>query len=169
MEVKIEGMRELEANLRKMTQDVGQSALIGLQAVGLEIVAEAKENLKRNRTNNTGVLRASGKVQKTDDGVDAGFFSDGSSDGYAAVVEYGRGPTKTTTPGPIPVRDMIKAWAHKKLGIPYGKELDKAAYFITKKIHARGTKPQPFFTPAVESVAEKAEDIMARYINQATK
>lgn len=169
MELSFEGMRELEVNLKRTTDKVGEASMKGLQAVGLEIIAEAKLNLKRNRTTNTGALSASGKVQKDDTGVDAGFFSQNSSEGYAAVVEYGRGPTKTTVPGPIPVRDVIKAWAHRKLGIPYGKDLDKAAYFIARKIHRRGTRPQPFLGPAVEKIQQKFDDIMSRYINDATK
>ena len=168
MQAKLEGVRELRLAIDRKIREVGDASVKGLQAVGMEIVAEAKTNLRRNRTNNTGVLSASGKVQKTNDGnVDAGFFSSGSSDGYAASVEYGRGPSARK--GAIPLSQTIKAWVRRKLGVPYGKELDRAAYLIARKIHRHGTKPQPFFTPAVEKVEKKADEIMSKYINEATK
>lgn len=167
MEIEIEGLRELRADLEKASRQTRTGTMKGLQAVGLEIVAEAKKNLNQNKTNNTGTLRSSGKVQKTDDGVDAGFFSEGSSQGYASAVEYGRGPTKKA--GEIPLRTTLKAWVHRKLGIPYGKELDSATFLIARKIHRKGTKPQPFFVPAVKKIEERIEEIVSRYINNALK
>lgn len=162
MELEIEGLRGLKADLQKASRDAGDGMMKGLQAVGMEIIAEAKVNLNQNKTNNTGMLRSSGKVQKDKTGVDVGFFSKDSEQGYAAAVEYGRGPSRNR--GEIPLRTTLKAWVHRKLGIPYGKELEKATYFITRKIHRKGTKPQPFFTPAVEKIADKIEDIVQKYI-----
>lgn len=165
MEVKIEGLRELRADLTKVSREANKGVSKGLQSVGLEIVAEAKQNLNQNKTNNTGTLRNSGKVQKDGDDIDAGFFSSGSSEGYAAAVEYGRGPSKRK--GAIPLSTTIKAWAHRKLGIPYGKELDNAAFLIARKIHRKGTKPQPFFVPAVKKFEDKIADIINKYVKEA--
>lgn len=167
MEIEIEGLRDLRADLEKASRQTRAGTMKGLQAVGLEIVAEAKKNLNQNKTNNTGTLRSSGKVQSDGDGVDAGFFSEGSSQGYASAVEYGRGPTKKA--GEIPLRTTLKAWVHRKLGISYGKELDSATFLIARKIHRKGTKPQPFFVPAVKKIEERIEDIVSKYINNALK
>lgn len=167
MDVKIEGLRELKADFSKTVRNVDAEAMKGLQSAGLEIVAEAKRNLNQNKTNNTGTLRASGKVQKDNDGVDAGFFSEGSSEGYASFVEYGRGPTKKA--GQIPLRTTLKAWVHRKLGIPYGKELESATFLIARKIHRKGTKAQPFFTPAVKKFEEKIDDIVSNIIDKALR
>ena len=167
MEVKIEGLRELIADFSETKKVTASAMKKGLQAAGLEIVNEAKQNLNHNKTNNTGTLRASGKVQKADDGVDAGFFGEGSSEGYASFVEYGRGPTKKA--GQIPLRTTLKAWVHRKMGIPYGKELDSATFLIARKIHRKGTKPQPFFVPAVKKIEEKIDDIVSKYINEALR
>lgn len=164
MELEIEGLRELRANFDKTVRKVDAEAMKGLQTAGLEIVAEAKRNLNQNKTNNTGTLRASGKVQKDKDGVDAGFFSEGSSEGYASCVEYGRGPTKKA--GQIPLRTTLKAWVHRKLGVPYGKELESATFLIARKIHRKGTKPQPFFAPAVKKFEDKAKDIVSDIIGR---
>lgn len=151
-----------------MVKDTDEAAMKGLQAVGLEMVAEAKMNLKRNRTTNTGALSASGKVQKADDGegVDAGFFSEQSQHGYAAAVEYGRGPTQQPSEDGISLRQSLRAWVRRKLNLQ-GKELENATFLIARKIHREGTKPQPFFTPAVEKVKEKTDEIMSKYINEA--
>lgn len=180
MEIEVEGLRGLEASINRLVEDVNQAGSRGMQAVGMEIVAEAKANLKRNRTTNTGVLSSSGKVQKQSDGtVDAGFFSKDSSEGYAAAVEYGRGPSRRR--GAIPLRETLKAWVRRKLGgramrsaAVFSKKseeelIESTAFLIARKIHKHGTKPQPFFTPAVEKVQQKLEDIMSEHINEATK
>ena len=178
--VEVEGIRGLNAKLDDLLKDVNQAGSRGVQAVGMEIIAEAKQNLKRNRTTNTGALSASGKVQKQSDGsIDAGFFSTDSSQGYAAAVEYGRGPSQKS--GSIPLRETLKAWVKRKLGgramrsaATFSKQsveqmIESTAFLIARKIHRHGTKPQPFFTPAVEKVQQKLEDIMSKYINDATK
>lgn len=169
MDVKVEGQRELKAAMEKATEQVGASAMKAMQSVGLSIIAEAKSNLNANKTNNTGVLRASGKVQKGEDEgtIDAGFFSSSGKDGYAAAVEYGRGPSKRR--GTIPLEDSLKAWVHRKLGVPYGKELDSAAFLIARKIHRKGTKAQPFFAPAVKKFENQIAQIMDKKIKEEIK
>ena len=167
MELEIEGLRNLRVDFAKASAKAGDGVMKGLQDVGLEIVAEAKRNLNQNKTNNTGTLRASGKVQKDGDGIDAGFFAEGSSEGYASHVEYGRGPTKKA--GQIPLRTTLKAWVHRKLGIPYGKELESVTYLIARKIHRKGTKAQPFFTPAVKKFEDKVTDIVSDHIDKSLK
>jgi hypothetical protein len=167
MEIEIEGLKNLRADLARASAKGVAGAMKGLQGVGLEIVAEAKVNLNQNKTNNSGALRASGKVQKDGDGIDAGFFAQGSTEGYASHVEYGRGPTKKA--GQIPLRTTLKAWVHRKLGIPYGKELESATYLIARKIHREGTKAQPFFNPAVKKFEDKVSNIVSEYVDKSLK
>jgi HK97 gp10 family phage protein len=169
MEIEIEGLRELRANLEKAARTTQQGAMKGLQEVGLEIVAEAKLNLQRNGTNNRRTLSNSGKVQKDKDGVDVGFFGKGSKGGYAAAVEYGRGPTEKPSEDGITLRTSLRDWVHRKLGIPKGKELETATFLIARKIHKEGTKPQPFFTPAVEKFQDKISDIVSKTVGEALK
>lgn len=167
MEIEIEGLRGLRADFGKAKAMVGKAADAALQSVGLEIVEEAKRNIDRNRTTAFGNLIASGKVQKDKDGgIDAGFFSKGSDNGYAAAVEYGRGPTKKASPDGITLQTSLKAWVHRKLGIAYGKELDSATFLIARKIHRKGTKAQPFFVPAVKKFEDKIQQIVDRYIKK---
>ena len=167
MEIQIEGLKNLRADFARTSARAGDGVMRGLQGVGLEIIAEAKQNLNQNKTNNSGMLRASGKVQKDKDGIDAGFFAEDSSEGYASHVEYGRGPTKKA--GQIPLRTTLKAWVHRKLGIPYGKELESATYLIARKIHRKGTKAQPFFNPAVKKFEERVSNIVSEYVDKSLK
>ena len=87
MEIEIEGLKNLHADFARASARAGDGVMKGLQSVGLEIIAEAKQNLNQNKTNNSGMLRSSGKVQKDGDGIDAGFFAQGSTEGCAAHVE----------------------------------------------------------------------------------
>ena len=168
-EIEIEGLRGLIADFQRVKQDAGNAGGKGLRAVGLEIVNEAKRNLTQNRTNNTGQLRASGKVQADKEGIDAGFFSSGMNEGYAAAVEYGRGATRKPSADGISLRTTLRAWVHKKLHIPYGRELETATYFIARKIHKEGTKPQPFFVPAVKKYEGKISEQIGKQIDEAIK
>lgn len=170
MEIEIEGLRNIRADFGKAKDMVGKAGMKALQEVGLEIVAEAKLNLKRNRTTNTGALSASGKVQKDKDGgIDAGFFSAEGEQGYAAAVEYGRGPTRKASPDGITLETSIKAWVHRKLGIAKGKKLDSATFLIARKIHRKGTKAQPFFVPAVKKFEDKIQQYVDKYIKKEIK
>jgi hypothetical protein len=167
MEVQIEGLRGIRADFDKAKAMVGKAGDEALQSVGLEIVEEAKRNIERNRTIAFGTLRKSGKVQKDKDGgIDAGFFSADGQQGYAAAVEYGRGPSRKPSPDGITLETTLKAWVHRKLRVPYGKGLDTAAFLIARKIHRKGTKPKPFFVPAVEKFAGKVQQIVDKYIKR---
>ena len=181
MEIEIEGLRELRANLDKAVKNADKGMMKGLQEVGLEIIAEAKQNLVKNKTNNTRALSSSGKVQKDQGGVDAGFFSKDSKQGYAAAVEYGRGPSKKKSPDGITLAMSLKAWVIRKLGGGYigpkkshaGKTseeiLEETVQNIARKIHLHGTKPQPFFAPAVKKFEDKVSDIVNKFVGEALK
>lgn len=187
MEIEIEGLRGLHADFDKVKRKVGKAGDAALQSVGLEIVEEAKRNLDRNRTIAFGTLRASGKVQKDKDGgIDAGFFSAEGEQGYAAAVEYGRGPTKKASPDGITLKTSLKAWVRKKLTNPTGGKnamdsaavfsgksreqlIDSVAFLIARKIHRKGTKAQPFFVPAVKKFEDKIQQIVDRYIKKEIK
>lgn len=168
MDVRIEGLQSLRANMDRVTKKVHEEADKALQSAALEIIAEAKVNLDQNGSIAFGNLRKSGKVQKNKDGsIDAGFFSSEQDNGYAAYVEFGRSPTKTQTPGDVTLETSLRAWVHRKLGIPEGEELDRAAFLIARKIHRKGTRPKPFFAPAVQKVEAKIGQIIDKIIKKA--
>ena len=190
MEIEIEGLRNLRVDFAKASARAGDGVMKGLQSVGLEIVAEAKLNLERNGTNNRRTLSGSGKVQKDKNGVDAGFFAKDSKAGYAAAVEYGRGPSKKRSPDGITLATSLKDWVRRKLGggardIKGRKNalvsaavhaemstedfIESVAYLIAMKIHRKGTKAQPFFNPAVKKFEEKVSDIVSEYVDKSLK
>ena len=185
MEIEIEGLRGLEAKLNNLAKEVNKAGSRGMQAIGMEIVAEAKMNLKRNGSIVSSGLIGSGKVQKLSDGsVDAGFFSTSSEQGYAAAYEYGRRagkqpPIKALIPwvakrnrGNKALKSFVlfkNARARKHKNRTEADFIEMAARALAIHIGKHGTKPHPFFTPAVEKVSAKLEDIMSKYINEATK
>ena len=190
MEIEIEGLRNLRADFARTSAKAGDGVMEGLQSVGLEIVAEAKLNLERNGTNNRRTLSGSGKVQKDKNGVDAGFFSKDSEAGYAAAVEYGRGPTLKGNDGGPTLATSLKDWVRRKLGggardIKGRKNalvsaavhaemstedfIESVAHLIARKIHSKGTKAQPFFNPAVKKFEDKVSDILSKYVDNSLK
>ena len=167
--IQVEGLRELHLAFEKKAEETISAGRKGLRAAGMNIIADAKDNLRGNHSVVTGQLRAMGKVQKVEDdpdAIDAGFFARGSSQGYAYFVEYGRRATKTTTAGVPTLRQAIEQWLRKKFGMAEGKELKSRAFLISRAIHKRGTKPHPFFAPAVEKNKASIENAISESVKE---
>lgn len=158
----IEGMRELEANLGHMSRRIYGAAREGLAKAAMNMVADAQENLRSNGTNNTGLLSNTGKVEEVRDGdaIDAGFIAKGRR-GYAEYVEYGR------RAGKMPPVKNLEEWAYKKLRVDRKASRD-VGYLIARKIAKKGTRPQPFFGPAVEKNRQAVSDAIAAAVSQVT-
>lgn len=151
-EIKVEGLNELMRAIDQSGKYTKEAVLRGLHAAGLAIEAEAKMNLKHNGSVVTGALRDSGHTQKTKDGIDVGFFdSTGRNSGYAWFVEFGR------RAGKFPPLDEIQQWVYKKLHMDE-KASRSVGFLIARKIAKFGTKPHPFFQPAVEKIMPKLEE-----------
>lgn len=145
-EIKLEGERELYIKMQHAIDNNLQAAREGLQAGAMQIINDAKQNLRNNGSIVTGQLRASGKVQavKGDpDAIDAGFFSNDNAGGYAYFVEYGR------RAGKMPPVDVIIQWLRKKFRLD-AKDAIARGWHKARAIASKGTKPHPFFAPAVE-------------------
>lgn len=158
----VDGERELFLNMQRVMGSNLSAARQGIRAGAMSIINDAKQNLRGNHSVVTGQLRASGRVQAVqgdEDAVDAGFFSDGN--GYAAVVEYGSKAGGKRKLG-FMIR-VIKQWLRKK-GEPDGRGLDNAAFFIARSIIRKGTRPHPFFAPAVEKNKKAVEDAIKEAI-----
>ena len=155
----VEGLDELLRKMDRLPADVQRECFKAMQSASLDIIADAKGNLRVNGSVVTGNLRASGKIQKVDDKtLDVGFFSSDARDkGYASYVEYGR------KPGKMPPPDILEAWAYKKFRLSH-KEARSAAWALARSIAKKGTKPHPFFEPAVESGWRKMIDKIAKIV-----
>ena len=165
MELWLEGERELFANMQKKLGGLGKAGREALQKGGMLIVNDAKVNLRNNRSVVTGMLRSSGKVQKVlgdEDAIDAGFFPQQTTGGYAFFVEYGR------RAGKMPPPDMLIEWCRKKLRLP--EKLAKLrGWAMARTIAKKGTRPHPFFGPAVEKNKKAVVDAIAEAIDKETK
>ena len=157
----VEGLDELLRKMDRLPAEVQRECFKAMQTASLDIIADAKGNLRVNGSVVTGNLRASGKVQKVDDKtLDVGFFSSDARDkGYASYVEHGRKPGKMPPPDP----DILEAWAYKKFRLSH-KEARSAAWALARSISKKGTKAHPFFEPAVESGWRKMIDKIAKIV-----
>ena len=155
----VEGLDELLRKMDRLPADVQRECFKAMQTASLDIIADAKTNLRVNGSVVTGNLRASGKVQKVDDKtLDVGFFSSDAKDkGYARYVEFGR------KPGKMPPPDILEAWAYKKFRLSH-KDARSMAWALARSIAKKGTKARPFFEPAVESGWRKMIDKIAKIV-----
>ena len=154
----VEGLDELLRKMDRLPAEVQRECFKAMQRASLDIIADAKSNLRVNGSVVTGNLRASGKVQKVDDKtLDVGFFSSDSDKGYASYVEYGR------KPGKMPPPDILEAWANKKFRLSH-KDARSAAWALARSIAKKGTKARPYFEPAVESGWRKMIDKIAKIV-----
>lgn len=109
------------------------------------IVAEAQRNLRANRSNTTGLLSNSGRAERLADvEYQAGFFAK-SGQGYAEYLENGR------RSGRMPPPKILEAWVRKKLRVKDRRKAASAAFALALHIARHGTRPHPFFGPAVRS------------------
>ena len=101
------------------------------------IFAKSQQNIVDMKISDTANLLRSGEL------VDEGeYFSVFYSAPYSQVVDEGRDP------GPISP-EVLFGWVKRKLGVQLDK-VKNVAFLIARKIRARGTKPQPFFSNAIE-------------------
>lgn len=161
----VEGLDKLLRAFDKTEKTIRTAAMKGLQKAGLDIIADAQMNLRSNGSVVTGLLRHSGKVQKVDDyNLDVGFFdTQNRQSGYAYFVEYGR------RAGRMPPPDELAQWAYKKYQLHDRKAARAAGWALAMKIAKEGTKPHPFFEPAIEKNKTKIIDAIKGSINDATK
>jgi HK97 gp10 family phage protein len=164
----VEGEKELYLNMQKSMFGTVKAGREALQKAALQIVADAVQNIRNNKSWTTGGLANSGKVQRvegSEDEIDAGFFSTETTGGYAAYVEYGtRGGGERTIKSMIP---RITQWLIKKG--KFGANGKSLAFFISRKIVRRGTRPHPFLAPAVEKNKKAVEKAITEGVKESIK
>lgn len=168
MEVSITGQQELFNALKNFEQQaVLQDADRALKRAGMNIIAEAQMNLRNNHTNTTGRLSQSGRVQKTSEaggGYDVGFLS--GEGNYAGAVEFGR------RPGKMPPPEAMAQYVYKKHHLSDRKKARAWGWALAKSIGQKGTKPHPYFAPAVTKsqamIVREISESIQRTINRLT-
>ena len=166
-DISFEGMNEVLRAMRRASGDIQRATMQGLQRGGLDVIADAKVNLRQNHSVVTGLLRASGKVQKVDDEtLEVGFFDTQNQEGYAAYVEYGR------RAGRFPPIQNLAAWAYKKFHLKDWRAANALGFQVARKIAREGTNPHPFFGPALdknkENIVRRVQDAINETLNKNT-
>lgn len=163
--ISVGGLNKLLKSLDQAEKEIRREAMKGLQKAGAAIIADAQVNLRDNTSVVTGLLRQSGKVQKVDEEhLDVGFFdSRNIKSGYAHFVEYGR------RAGKMPPPDELAQWAYKKHQLHDRKAAERVGWALAIRIAREGTKPHPFFVPAVEKNKNRIVQTMQDAINNATR
>lgn len=163
--ISIEGLDRLLKAFDKADKDVRKAAMQGLQKAGLNIIADAQMNLRDNSSVVTGLLRQSGKVQKVDEEtLDIGFFdTQNRQSGYAYFVEYGR------RAGRMPPPDEMAQWAYKKFQLHDRNLARQAGWALAIKIAREGTKPHPFFAPAIDKNKNRITSALRDALKDATR
>ncbi len=118
------------------------------QRVGVEfsrdiadaIFTKSQENLGDMGIDDTGELRLSGQIIETKTDVIIEYDAP-----HAEPINFGTEPHGVSF-------EVLKPWIRRKLGIKNEKEVNRIARAISFKIKRLGTKPQPFFDMAIESV-----------------
>ena len=164
--IELEGLDKLLKALEKCDRDVVEAAMKGIEAGAMDLIADAKENLRENLSVVTGLLRSSGHVErkKDSDEITAGFFdTTNRNSGYALFVEYGR------RSGKMPPPDEIAAWVYKKFQLQDWKVANSLGWAIAKRIAQEGTQPHPFFGPAVKKNQNKIVKAVRDAVRKETK
>lgn len=109
-----------------------------IEKLAIFILDESQQKLLDNGTSDTGYLLRSSKIQK--EGENWNIHYDAP---YAAAIEFG------TKPHGVNPKNL-EGWIRRKLGVKDEKEIKKISFLISNAIKKRGTKPQPFISPAIE-------------------
>lgn len=162
--ITVEGLDKLLNALAKCDQTVIEAAMNGIVIGAQEMINDAKQNLRENTSVVTGLLRASGHVERKEYDVTAGFFdTTNRNSGYASFVEYGR------RSGKMPPPDEIGAWVYKKFHLKDWKQANSLGWAISKRIAQKGTEPHPFFGPAVKKNQNKIVKAVRDAVRRSTK
>ena len=159
--IRLEGLDEVLRNLEGIKPVVQKAAMKGLQAGAMDIIADAQTNLRTNGSVVTGLLRQSGRTQKVDElTLDVGFFdTTNKGSGYAFYVENGR------RAGKMPPPDELIQYCRKKLRMSES-EAKKAGWAMALRIARKGTRPHPFFNPAINKNRKKILDRLENEIKK---
>lgn len=120
-----------------------------LERLGLKLTRYIKEELTRNGTVSSGVLRDS--YTSNVEGSERVIV--GSPLEYAKHVEWGTGPRNS-----VPPYSAIEPWVKRELK-PSPEELESVTWSVMNKIKKEGTSPQPHVRPAVDRLKREVGSV----------
>lgn len=154
--VTIEGLPELQAQLKKLGADAVETTKKQLAASGLELETEAKKNLGSVGGVDTGQARSETRYRASDGGMGAEVYSPNP---VAAAIEFGTAPAGALK-AHMPPSSALAGWVRRH-GMP-----ESAAFLVARKIKLQGIRARPWMSKAHDTVAPKfVKDLMAK-LNQ---
>ena len=130
MTVKVEGFKQLQRDLKKMSAELKRRIVRETYATALEVQGKTKHNLQGMSAWDVGFLANSVIVDTTLDGMLAEV---GPTAEYGPYVEFGTKPH-------MPPVDALEGWA-KRHGMD-------SAWPIAINIKKHGSEPRPYLMPA---------------------
>lgn len=159
----LEGLDQVLKALDRADRKVRDAAMRGIEQGASDILADAQRNLRVNGSWVTGQLAQGGRVQVHDEAVDVGFFdTTNRNSGHALYVEYGR------RAGKFPPLDELVQWARKKFRLDE-KSARTVGFLTARRIALKGSRPHPFFNPAIEKNRQNILNAVGDAIRQATE
>ena len=155
-EVKIEGLPELQALLKKLGSDATETVKRQLAASGLEMETEAKKNLGDVGGVDTSHLRTSTRYRPANSGLTAEVAAPNPE---AAAVELGTAPAGELKQH-FPPPKALKPWLRRH-GMP-----ESAAYVVARKIALKGIRARPWLSKAHDTIAQKFVKDLTAKLNQ---
>ena len=145
--VKLEGAKELQRYLKKMSVEHTRKVKQEVYASGLDVQKDAKSRLKISHTWDTGNLANTIIVDRIDNGLSVEV---GPTAPYGVYVEHGSKPH-------FPPLDALEDWA-KRHGLD-------SAWPICLAISKRGLPAKPYLLPAYLAVVGKFVNRLRRIFN----
>lgn len=147
--IKFDPKGDFQSMIDRAPGRVRKALVRGLQR-GSEIIAKAYVlNLTKNKSIVSGALRSAAAggfvVDKERLTATIGPMMNprvGQKVSYGIFVEEGR------RPGGWPPRGSLREFARRRLGVPGGRDADRADFLLRRAIARRGTKPRRALEPA---------------------
>jgi hypothetical protein len=143
--VKIEGIPELQAALKRASEQGLEVMKRQLAASGLEMETQAKRNLGDVGGVDTGQARAETRYRASDGGLGAEVYSPNP---VAAAIEFGTAPAGKLAQHQPPSAPLER-WGARH-GFPPG-----SGYLIARKIRLVGIRARPWLSRAHDTVSVK--------------
>jgi hypothetical protein len=150
-------MRDMERSFKKLGEETKAKIEVLVKQVSLEAANDAKENVNRNKSVNTGLLQngISHVMMPSKSGWEVtGEIN--SKQNYSTSVEYGRAPGSFPFIGDgSKANGGIRYWVKRKFKLKDTGEVNRVAYLVARKIQREGINPKPFMRPAYEKWAKR--------------
>lgn len=153
--VEVKGLKKIQEEVKKIAKRSKAAAERGVKIVAIKTQKAAVENIGKNGTIDTGLLRRV-QLEILANGLEAEVFSQQE---YAPFVEFGTGPHKTNKGSREFIEGML-GWGKRK-----GLSAEET-WAVIQAIRKRGTPARPFMRPAAEENVPKLPGIIRQELKK---